>query len=124
MNQAPEQRFEPAPVSLPNPPSAWGQWLVAFVPPLAITGSAVTLFSDAIYRSIASSSHPILVYVILGAYFLGLLMCAVALLQYQSETRYVWRWQKRVIRGRIPDPGPADRATGQPRRTIASPSPL
>lgn len=114
MNQAPEQRFEPAPVSLPNPPSAWGQWLVAFVPPLAITGSAVTLFPDAIYRSIASSSHPILVYVILGAYFLGLLMCAVALLQYQSETRYVWRWQKRVIRGRIPDPGPADRATGQP----------
>jgi hypothetical protein len=114
MNPAPEQRFEPAPVSLPNPPSAWGQWLVAFVPPLAITVCAVTLFSDAIYRSIASSSHPILVYVILGAYFLGLLMCAVALLQYQRETRYVCRWQGRIIRGRIPGPGSAEGAKGQP----------
>ena len=114
MNSAQEQRFEPTPVSLPNPPSAWGQWLVAFVPPLAITACAVTLFSDAIERSIAASSHPVLVYVILGAYFLGLLMCAVTLWQYQREARYICRWQKRIARGRLPEPGTADRASSQP----------
>ena len=114
MNQAHEQSYESAPLSLPSRPAAWSQWLVAFVPPLAITVSAVTVFSDAIYRSIASSAHPVLVYVILAAYFLGLLMCAVALWRYQRESRYVWLWQKRVVKGRMPDLGSSERADGQP----------
>jgi hypothetical protein len=87
---------------------------VAFLPPVAITVSAGTLFQDAIYRSIVSSSHPVLVYVILVAYFLGLMMCAVALWRYQRESRYVWLWQKRLMKGRLPEPGPSERANGQP----------
>lgn len=114
MNQALEQSYEPAPVSLPSQPAAWGQWLVAFVPPLAITVSAVTVFSDAIDRSIASSAHPVLVYVILAAYFLGLLMCAVALWRYQRESDHIWLWQKRVIKGRMPDLESAERTGDQP----------
>jgi hypothetical protein len=114
MNPAQEKRFESPPLNLPHRPAPWSQWLVAFLPPVAITVSAGTLFQDAIYRSIVSSSHPVLVYVILVAYFLGLMMCAVALWRYQRESRYVWLWQKRLMKGRLPEPGPSERANGQP----------
>ena len=70
------------------------QWLIAFAPPAAITLAALTVFREVIVRSIASSAHPVLVYVILTAYFLGLIFCAFALHRFQREARYILGWEK------------------------------
>ena len=86
----------------PLPPSSsrhFYQWVVAFAPPVIITLAALTLFRDVIIRSIASSAHPVLVYVILVAFFTGLVFCAFALYRYQREARYIQRWQNLHLEG-------------------------
>ena len=74
-------------------------WWVAFAPPAVITLAALTVFRDEIVRSIASSAHPVLVYVILVAFFTGLVFCALALYRYQREARYIHQWHNQCMRG-------------------------
>jgi hypothetical protein len=74
-------------------------WLVAFAPPAVTTLAGLTVFKDEIVRSIASSAHPVLVYVILAAFFTGLVFCAVALFRYQREARYIHHWHSQVMQG-------------------------
>jgi biopolymer transport protein ExbB/TolQ len=73
------------------------QWLQAFAPTLVVTLAGLTVFRDAIGRSIASSAHPALVYIILLACLFGLMLCALTLNQYQNEARAVRSWRRQVL---------------------------
>lgn len=114
MKDEKERRIEPTQLHAAGGQNEWGPWLVAFVPPLAITLAGITVFREVIYRSIAASAHPVLVYVILGAFYLGLLLCGVALVRYQREARYVRAWQRRILKGRSPEPAPGERRGRMP----------
>ena len=75
------------------------QWLAVFAPSLLVTLAGLTVFREAIWRSIASSAHPSLVYLILLACLVALVLCAFTLNHYQKEMREVqpgstrcWCW--------------------------------
>ncbi len=67
-------------------------WLVAFAPPVVVVVAAGVVFRDVILKSIATASHPALVYGILAAFVLGIVLCARALIKFQVEGAYVRRW--------------------------------
>jgi hypothetical protein len=80
------------------------QWLVAFAPPIAITLAALSIFREVIVRSILSSAHPVLVYLILVVFFTGIVFCAVALYRFQREGHYINRWKRCHFEGGVQDP--------------------
>lgn len=70
----------------------WQAWLVAFGPSAAVILAGLTMFWDAVLRSVASTPHPELVYGIFAAYVAGLVLCAQALLRFQREAQYTRSW--------------------------------
>lgn len=103
MSIDPEQQVEQHLRSQPKPWAQVGQWVVAFTPPLFVTVLGVTLFYDLIVRSIHAAADPAIVYGILSAFFLGVFLCAQALYRFQSESRYVGRWEARMLAERRDD---------------------
>jgi hypothetical protein len=75
----------------------FSQWVIAFGPPIAITVAGLTVFYELIVRSISSSSHPILVHIILGAFFVGLVFCVAALFRYQREALFIRHWHSAFV---------------------------
>jgi biopolymer transport protein ExbB/TolQ len=102
-------------------PAEFKQWLEVFAPTLVLTVAGVTVFRDAIVRSIASSSHPALVYIILLACLLGLLLCALTLRCFQREATAIGFWKRRVLQKESMD---SDEAVGLGvgRRPIVAPA--
>jgi biopolymer transport protein ExbB/TolQ len=83
------------------------QWLAVFAPSLLVTLAGLTVFREAIWRSIASSAHPSLVYLILLACLVALVLCAFTLNHYQKEMREVQHWKHKVlVLGQQPDAQP------------------
>jgi hypothetical protein len=75
-----------------NRPIAWLPWVQAFGPFVAVLVAGLTVFSDAVYTSIASTPHPALVYGIFIIYVWGIALCARALLLFQREAEFTRQW--------------------------------
>lgn len=67
-------------------------WVVAFSPAVLVVLMGGVVFQDVVVKSIVTASHPSLVYGILIAFILGILLCAISLLSFQRESRYVRSW--------------------------------
>lgn len=70
-------------------------WARATLPALVVIGFGATTFRNAVVESIASTPHPELVYLILGGFFLALVLIWAALVQFLREESILIRWQAR-----------------------------
>jgi hypothetical protein len=68
------------------------QWLAALSPVLIVLFFGFFMFREAIVHSIASTPHPELVYVILGAFFCGVILTCITLFRYTLESNLISRW--------------------------------
>lgn len=68
------------------------QWLAALSPVLIVVLFGLLIFRNAIILSIKSTPHPELVYVILGAFFCGVILTCITLFRYTLESNLIEFW--------------------------------
>lgn len=69
------------------------QWTGALLPVALVLVAGWVFFRPAIIQSIASTPHPELIYIILGTFFMGVLLSTVTLYRYSIEGNLMFLWQ-------------------------------
>lgn len=77
-------------------------WLAALSPVLFVLVIGFFVFKQAIITSIESTPHPELVYVILGAFFIGVIFTCITLARYTLEINFLSRWNDAPFNERKP----------------------
>lgn len=79
-------------LSLQRKLTVLGHWVGSLMPAFVVVFAAVFLFRQAVVSSIASTPHPELVFVILGAFLIGVVLTSITLYRYTIEGNLVSLW--------------------------------